>query len=555
MTQALHITLAQINPTVGDIRANADLIRKTWREAPEAVDLILLPELVLCGYPPEDLILKPFFLKLLDEEVRKLVEESAGRKSALFLPAPFRIDGLTYNVGHLIHDGRILGTVVKHHLPNYGVFDEQRVFHAGPLPEPLEFKGHKLGFMICEDMWFEDCARNLKDHGASMLIVVNASPFEVDKLEHRQDLARRRVSETGLPLIYLNQWGGQDELVFDGASFVMSAGGDILMQANSFADDICSTLWEKRNGGPWLCGAGPLPERKDRLDSLYTALVTGLRDYVGKNGFNGVLIGLSGGIDSAISAAIAVDALGPDLVHCVMMPSRFTSKESLEDAAEQARNLGIVCDMIPIEQPVETFNELLARHLPPNPPAITFENIQSRSRGLILMALSNATGRMVLSTGNKSEMAVGYATLYGDMCGGFNALKDVYKTEVFALARYRNAHRPGHCLGPKGAIIPERIITKPPSAELKPDQTDQDSLPPYDVLDDILFCLIEQDLSISDIVAKGHDRAVVARVWRLLDSAEYKRRQSPPGVKITARAFGRERRYPITNGFRKVWDE
>ncbi len=543
MTHVLRITLAQINPIVGDLTYNARKIRDI-RDISKT-HLIIFPELAICGYSPEDLILKPFFMDRIHEVVEQIVRESIG-KPAMILPCPWRVDGHVFNVAHLIADGEIKATVKKHHLPNYGVFDEQRVFMDGPLPSPVEFKGHKLGIMVCEDMWHTDAAKSLRDQGAEILIVANASPYESAKHESRRSHAQARVNETGLPLIYVNLCGGQDEIVFDGASFVMSAGGNIIIQAEEFTEDIHHTIWEKIPDGAFLCLTDKIHPRHEETEGVYQAVMTGLRDYVHKNGFTGVLLGLSGGVDSALVAALAVDALGADAVHCVMMPSRYTSKDSIEDAAALAKTLGIRCDTIAIEQPVEAFNHILAPHLTAHTPSITFENLQSRSRGLILMALSNATGRMVLSTGNKSEMAVGYATLYGDMCGGFNPLKDLYKTQVYALCNLRNAKKPDHCLGPQGKIIPDRILTKAPTAELKPGQTDQDSLPPYDVLDDILHSLIERNLAIEDI---SHDRATVVRVSKMLKQAEYKRRQAPPGVKITSLSFGRERRYPITNGF------
>jgi len=555
MTHALHITLAQINPVVGDLPYNREKIRKVIAEEPHPQALIVFPELAVCGYPPEDLVLKPFFLERVEQVVTAITQDSAAHTKTIILPAPHYDpqQHKIYNAFHLIGGGRIIETRHKHHLPNYGVFDEARIFARGPLPAPVEFSGHKLGVIICEDMWQPDVAEHMKAQGAELLIVVNASPYELRKNEERLALARQRIAETGLPLIYLNQCGGQDELVFDGASFVMNEDGQLITQAEEFAEDIRRTTWEKAPGSThFLCAAGQVTPVHDDLEAIYQALVTGLRDYVGKNGFPGVLLGMSGGIDSALSAAIAVDALGAAAVHAVMMPSRFTSRESLDDAAEAAAALGISYQEISIESPVAAFEQILAAHFTPDTPATTHENIQPRCRGLILMALSNASGQMVLSTGNKSEMAVGYATLYGDMCGGFNVLKDVYKTQVFALARWRNENVPDHSFGPQGTVIPPQIISKPPTAELKPDQTDQDTLPPYEALDDILASLIEHERSIADITVRGHDEALVRHIWRLLDSAEYKRRQAPPGVKITARAFGRDRRYPITNRFAKI---
>ncbi|MCB9996021.1 MAG: NAD+ synthase [Rhodospirillales bacterium] len=550
MTHKLHITLAQINPIVGDIAFNLDLIRKVRDDAPAYTDLIVFPEMAVCGYPPEDLVLKPVFIERIVEALQILAQESGGKPS-MIVPAPWRgTDGAIYNAAHLVGDGDIRQTVLKHHLPNYGVFDEARIFKAGPLPAPIDFKGHKLGVMICEDMWYADVAAHLKAAGAELLISVNASPYEVDKNNIRLDHARARVAETGLPLLYVNQCGGQDELVFDGASFVLNEAGTVIVQAEEFVEDIHHTVWEKADGAAhWLCGTDAITPLHGTPESIYQALVIGLRDYVTKNGFPGVIIGLSGGIDSALSASIAVDALGSENVHCVMMPSKFTSQDSLEDAAACAEHLGVHYDTIAIESAVAAFETELEPHFNAGTPATMYENIQPRCRGLILMALSNASGKMVLSTGNKSEMAVGYATLYGDMCGGFNVLKDVYKIQVYELSRWRNVHKPDHSFGPQGLVIPERIITKAPTAELKENQTDQDTLPAYETLDAILRGLIEEDLDVAAITAQGHDEAIVRRVWSMLDRAEYKRRQAPPGIKITSRAFGRDRRYPITNHF------
>lgn len=556
MTHALHITLAQINPIVGDLSFNLKKIRDVIDGCPDSTDVVLFPEMAVCGYPPEDLVLKPAFLDSIEDAVQALVDESATSEKVLIIPTPWRIEGKIYNAALCISGGKIDDIIVKHHLPNYGVFDEARIFTAGGYPAPVTIKGHKLGVMICEDMWFPDIAAHLKKEGAEMLLTVNASPYEVKKNNYRLELAKERAQETGLPLVYVNQCGGQDELVFDGASFVVSESGNRILQAEEFVEDIHHTVWEKTiDGEHWLCLTDTLYETHEGADAVYQAVMTGLRDYVAKNGFPGVIIGMSGGIDSALSAAIAVDALGAEMVHCVMMPSRYTSKESLEDAENAAKALGVHYDSISIESTVAALEEGLGHHLDKSTPDVTFENLQSRSRGVILMALSNASGKMVLSTGNKSEMAVGYATLYGDMCGGFNALKDVYKMQVYELSCWRNRYKPDHGLGPHGIVIPERIITKPPSAELKPDQTDQDSLPPYETLDDILYCLIEKDMDIKSIMARGHDRDIVLRIWTMLDRAEYKRRQAPPGVKITPRAFGRDRRYPITNHFVKNIDK
>jgi NAD+ synthase len=403
--------------------------------------------------------------------------------------------------------------------------------------------------MICEDMWTPDSTEALQETGAEFLIVINGSPFESDKRDERLSLAVARVKESGLPLLYVNQVGGQDELVFDGASFAIDAGCALRVQAPDWKEAVVPTVWRRVDGERWTIESGAMVRPTEGLAATYEAMVVGLRDYVGKNRFPGVVLGLSGGIDSALTAAVAVDALGADRVHCVMMPSPYTSRESLEDAAEVARRLGVDLRSITIEPAMKAFAAMTAPSFAGCAADITEENIQSRARGVTLMALSNKFGWMVLSTGNKSEMSVGYATLYGDMCGGYAVLKDVYKMTVFALSRWRNQHRPAGLLGPAGAVIPERVITKPPSAELKPNQTDQDTLPPYDALDGILECLIEHEMTVAEIVARGHDEATVRAVWRMLDRAEYKRRQAPPGVKLTRRAFGRDRRYPITNGF------
>jgi len=403
---------------------------------------------------------------------------------------------------------------------------------------------------VCEDMWVEEVSECLTESGAQILTVINGSPYERDKADVRLNNAVRQVVETGLPLIYLNQVGGQDELVFDGASFVLGADRSLRARAAMFAEDMLLTRWSEDAAGVWRCDATPPAAHLEGLEAVYHAMVLGLRDYVGKNGFPGVAIGMSGGIDSALSAAVAADALGPEGVHCVRMPSRYTSEESLVDAAECCKFLGLSCNMIAIEPAVEAFGGMMAETFAGHEADATEENIQARVRGVIMMALSNKLGHMVLTTGNKSEMSVGYSTLYGDMCGGYSVLKDVYKSVVFDLSRWRNRHWSPDFRGPEGRVIPENIIIKPPSAELRPDQTDQDSLPPYDVLDDILECLIEKELPTNAIVARGHEEAIVTRVWQLLDVAEYKRRQAPPGVKLTSRALGKDRRYPITNRFR-----
>jgi NAD+ synthase len=549
MPDRLTIALAQTNPTVGDIAGNAEEIRAGRAQARAAeADLVVFGELVVAGYPPEDLVLKRSFLEAIERAVATLAAETGDGGPAVVLGAPWRIDGALYNAALLLESGRIAHVGRKHEIPNYGVFDEKRLFAAGDLPDPAPFRDARLGLMVCEDMWFSAVAGALRQKGADMLIVINGSPFETDKPGLRLAHAKARVAETGLPLAYVNLVGGQDELVFDGASFVIGEDGGMLARAPSWREHLLVTRW-RRAGDAWACAAGEITPEPDPLANIYGALVTGLGDYVDKNIFPGVLIGLSGGIDSALTAAVAVDTLGADRVHCVMMPSPYTSRDSLEDAAEAARRLGCRLDTIPIVPAMEAFEAMLREVFVQHPPDTTEENIQARARGITLMALSNKFDYMVLSTGNKSEMSVGYATLYGDMCGGFSVLKDVYKTTVYRLARWRNAHRPEGAKGPEGEVIPERVLTKAPSAELKPNQTDQDSLPPYEVLDGILESLIERERGVRETAALGFDEATVHRVWRMLDRAEYKRRQAPPGVKITSRAFGRDRRYPIVNGF------
>jgi NAD+ synthase len=550
VTDTLAIALAQINPTVGDVEGNVERIRQARDEAAaQGAELVVCGELAAAGYPPEDLVLKEAFQDRLEECVLGFAAETGDGGPGVLIGAPWRQDGQLFNAALLLDAGAVSAAAFKVELPNYGVFDERRVFSAGSRPAPLIFRGVPLGVMVCEDMWLPDVTRHLTDAGARILIVINGSPFERDKTGRRSDLARERIGESGLPLIYVNLVGGQDELVFDGASFVLGADGGRRVQARPWETQVVLSRW-RRDGDDWTCdAASPAPDA-DETETVYRALVTGLRDYVAKNGFPGVLIGLSGGIDSALTAAVAVDALGPERVRCVMMPSPYTSTDSLDDAAAVAGLLGADLDSIDIGPAMTAFDEMLEPAFAGQAADATEENIQARARGVTLMALSNKFGSLVVSTGNKSEMSVGYATLYGDMCGGFSVLKDVYKMMVFALARWRNAMRPTGALGPDGPVMPERVITKPPSAELKPDQTDQDTLPPYDVLDAILEGLIEDEMSAGQIAAKGHDPALVERVWRMVDRAEYKRRQAPPGVKITARAFGRDRRYPITNRFR-----
>jgi NAD+ synthase len=548
MTGRIRIALAQLNPVMGDIAGNLKRAREARMKVPDA-DVILFSELFIVGYPPEDLVLKG----ALQAEARQAIESLAADTAtgpAILIGAPWAEDGKLYNAMLLLDRGRIAGRTFKHDLPNYGVFDEKRVFAAGPLPGPLNVRGVRIGVPVCEDIWTQDVTECLSETGAEILAVPNGSPFEAGKEDVRLQLAAARVGESGLPLIYLNQLGGQDELVFDGASFVLNADNSVALAMPPWREDVAVSDWTRDGDGKWICAPGEKVGEESRESATYHAMMLGLRDYVNKNRFNGVVLGLSGGIDSALSAAVAVDALGADRVRCVMLPSRYTSKESLDDADECARRLGVPYETIEIERAVAALGETLAPVFAGQNADTTEENIQSRIRGLILMAISNKFGPMVLTTGNKSEMSVGYATLYGDMCGGYNVLKDVYKTEVFALSHWRNAHAPGGALGPGGVVIPERIIAKPPTAELRANQTDQDSLPPYEILDGILKCLVEQEMSFDATVAKGFDPATVKRVEQLLYVSEYKRRQAPPGVKISSRNFGRDRRYPITNAFR-----
>ena len=549
MTDKLTIALAQLNPTVGRLDANLDRLREArTKAAASGADLLLTSELYTCGYPPEDLVRKPLFVAEIRQAVEALARETADGGPAVLLGTPWVEDDRLYNAMVLLEDGAVTAARYKHDLPNYGVFDEKRVFDPGPLPGPINFRDVRIGVPICEDIWTPDVVECIAETGGELLLIPNGSPFEAGKSDVRVHHAVARVVESGLPLVYLNQIGGQDELVFDGGSFVMNADRTLAWQLPAWREDIAITEWRRSPQG-WVCAPGKTAAIETGLATIYQAMTVGLRDYVNKNGFPGVILGMSGGIDSAISAAVAVDALGPDRVHCVMMPSPYTSQDSLDDAAAASRMIGAKLDTVSIGPAMQAFGAMLGDHFEGTNSGVAEENIQSRSRGLTLMALSNKFGSMVLSTGNKSEMSVGYATLYGDMCGGYSVLKDVYKTVVFDLCRWRNVNKPRGALGPDGPVMPERIITKPPSAELKPDQVDQDTLPPYEVLDAILEGLIEDELSVDDIVAKGYDKATVMRTWRMLDRAEYKRRQAPPGVKIGHRAFGRDRRYPITNAF------
>jgi len=548
MKDRFRIALAQLNPCMGDIAGNLAKARAARAAAGEA-DVILFSELFITGYPPEDLVLKRALQDDAREAIAALAKDTADGGPAVLIGTPWREAGKLYNAVALLDKGRVAARTFKHDLPNYGVFDEKRVFSPGPLTGPFDVRGLRLGVPICEDIWTPDVVECLAETGGEIMLVPNGSPFEAGKEDVRLNLVAARVTEAGRPLVYLNQVGGQDELVFDGASLVVNADRTVAWALPAWEEKVAITEW-RREGEIWVCEPGERAAAEERSQSVYQAMMLGLRDYVNKNRFSGVVLGLSGGIDSALSAAVAVDALGRERVRCVMMPSRYTAQDSLDDAEECAKLLNVGYETIPIERAVDAFGDTLRPVFAGHTPDTTEENIQSRVRGLILMALSNKFGPMVLTTGNKSEMSVGYATLYGDMCGGYNVLKDIYKMEVFRLARWRNQTVPRGAFGPPGRIIPERIITKPPSAELKPNQTDQDSLPPYEILDGILECLVEQEMSFEEVVAKGFEPATVKRVEHLLYISEYKRRQAPPGVKIGPRNFGRDRRYPITNAFR-----
>src|SRR5262245_56256290 len=555
-TDRLAIAIGQLNPTVGDIAGNAEKARRARAEAARSgADIVALPELFLSGYPPEDLVLKPAFQAACRAKVEELARETASGGPALLIGTPWLEEHKVYNAYCLLDRGVIAAVRRKVNLPNYGVFDERRVFAPGPPPGPVNFRGVRIGLPICEDIWtewgdYEDVVECLAETGAELLIVPNGSPYSRDKDELRLNIAVARVTESDLPIIHANQVGGQDELVFDGTSFGLHSDRSLAFQLPAFRELVATMSWE-RTGNGWRCLDGPIAKLEANADKDdYAACMLGLRDYVNKNGFKGVVLGLSGGIDSALVAALSVDALGAERVHCVMLPYRYTARVSIEDAAQVAKALGVRYQVVPIESAVQGLEQSLAQVFAGQPRDVTEENLQSRSRGTILMAISNKFGLMVVTTGNKSEMSVGYATLYGDMNGGYNPVKDLYKTEVYRLARLRNAWKPEDAVGPSGVVIPANILTRAPSAELRENQTDQDTLPPYDVLDGILERLVEREEPVAKIVADGFDRETVMRVARMLDLAEYKRRQAAPGVKVTLKNFGRDRRYPIVNRFR-----
>ena len=526
------LALAQINATVGDITGNMMHIRAARAEARAlGAEMLACPELSICGYPPEDLMLRPSFRHACMEAVRQLASETAEKGPALLVGSPWEEDGRVYNAALLLDDGGIAHIHRKVHLPNYGVFDERRIFDAGPAPEVAHWRRRALGIMVCEDVWYTDAPSILAAKGAQALVVINASPFEVGKMAQRQARCAKAARAAKLPIAYVNLAGGQDDIVFDGGAFAMNAAGEVTMQSTRFAESVVAAAPVAR-----------VPELTPE-EETWQALCTGLGDYVRKNGFTGVLLGLSGGIDSSLTAALAVEALGREAVLGVLLPSEFTSRESVEDALALSANLGIETANVSIQACRRAAHEALSATLP-EARRMTLPvdgNIQARLRGLMLMALSNATGRMLLATSNKSEVATGYTTLYGDSCGGYAPLKDVYKTQLYRLAHWRNESNP---------LIPERSIAKAPTAELAPHQKDEDQLPPYPVLDAVLERIIEQSLSVDDIEEEGYERAMVERIMQMVRTAEYKRRQLPPGVKVSSMTFGRDWRYPLTNGFK-----
>lgn len=553
--ESLRIAIAQCNSTVGDVVGNTELVLDWIKRAEaEATDLIIFPEMVLTGYPPEDLVFKAVFQDAAMQAIEQICKVSEGLKTAILVSGLWREGGELFNAAFLIEKGKVLHQQYKRDLPNYGVFDEKRIFAKGDKPRPFEWRGLSLGLFICSDIWNDRLTNFMGRKKVDLLIAVNASPYEMGKAKKRRNVCELAVRECKAPLIYTNLVGGQDELVFDGRSFVLSQKGDDVARLSAFHEELGITDWSHEDG-QWKCTAAPLVPLRGDMPTIYQSCVLGLRDYVEKNGFPGVVIGLSGGIDSGLTAAIAVDALGADRVHGILMPSPYTSKDSIEDAAELANNLGVKLDTVSIEPGMRAYNEMLNPLLAKIEPGTTFENIQARIRGNILMAYSNAHGHMLLTTGNKSELSVGYSTLYGDMCGGYSVLKDIYKVTVYRLSEWRNRHpaseekRLPTMHGPDGLVIPPRMISKAPSAELRPDQTDQDSLPPYEELDGILMQLIEKRSSIEDAVTQGYDKETVKLIARMVYFAEYKRRQSPPGVKVSGMSFGRDRRYPITNAW------
>lgn len=536
---SLKVSISQINPTVGSFKQNIQLIFDAIKKAKnQNADAIVFPELVLTGYPPEDLLFRPAFLTKVANAVEEISQKATG--ITIIVGAPVEQDGDLFNMAVVMQEGKISHQYAKQNLPNYRVFDEKRYFKSGTKNGIVSIAGYKVGILICEDIWMEEPAKEAQKAGAEILFVLNASPFRFNKTSERLNLLQQRSSENHCPIVYTNLVGGQDELIFDGESLVYDQAGELIFQAPTFVSGVYTVDIPIKTPASKIIK----PRKQLKEQNIYNALVLGVRDYVNKNGFPGVMLGLSGGIDSALTMAIAVDALGAENVEAVMMPFRYTADISKEDAAQQAKTQGVKYREIPIEPIFNSFMGALSNEFDGLERDVTEENIQARSRGVILMAMSNKLGKMLLATGNKSEMAVGYATLYGDMAGGYAPLKDVFKTTVYALSRYRNS------IG-DGEIIPDRVITRPPSAELAPDQVDEDSLPPYDILDAVLRMFIEEFQSVNDIVSQGYDRETVERVANLVLLSEYKRRQSAPGIRITKRAFGKDRRYPITSHYRR----
>lgn len=553
MTQKFRLSLAQLNPVVGDFNGNITKAKQAWAAAQSAgADMVALPEMFVTGYQVQDLATKPAFTAHAARLVDALAVDVA-EGPAMGIGHPVQIDGKLYNAYSILKGGKVATRILKHELPNFNVFDEKRVYEAGSIQGPYALDPVRLGTPICEDAWHQDVAETLAEAGAQILLVPNGSPYFRNKHDIRIGHMVARVVETGLPLVYLNMVGGQDDQVFDGGSFVLNPGGELAVQLPSFDEVMAHVDFEETADG-WHAVAGERAVLPDEWEQDYRAMVQSLRDYMGKTGFKKVLLGMSGGIDSALTATIAVDALGAENVRCVMLPSEYTSQHSLDDAAECAKLLGARHDTVPISGPRAAVTQALAPLLEGTKPDVTEENVQSRLRGLILMALSNKFGEMLLTTGNKSEVAVGYATIYGDMSGGYNPLKDLYKMRVFETCRWRNTHHRPWMNGPEGVVIPQRIIDKPPSAELRPDQKDEDSLPPYEILDDILDRLVDQDQSVADVIAAGHDPATVKRIEHLIYISEYKRFQSAPGTRLTPRAFWLDRRYPIVNRWRDPGD-
>jgi NAD+ synthase len=549
MKNNLKIALAQLNPIVGDVKGNIIKLIDIRNYLKNEVDIIVVPELYVTGYPIDDLVLRNDFLELVENEINSLAKMTNDGKAAIILGAPRKEKNAIRNSVFVLDDGKIISFRDKHNLPNSGVFDEQRIFSPGALSGPVKIRNVLIGLPICEDIWTENVIECLCETGAEIILSINASPYSLKKHDQRMSVAVSRVIESKIPLIYLNRVGGQDELVFDGASFCLSHEGKLSVQLKDFQEEILEIDLTKLNNN-WIC-KGKINSISTNLEALYKSLVVSVRDYVKNNGFPGVVLGMSGGIDSALVAAIATDALGSQRVRAVMMPSPYTSQESLEDAKLASSNLGVDYSYLDIKNGMDVIDNILLDFEGDKvEPGITEENIQSRLRGLLLMAISNKYGSMVLATGNKSEYAVGYATLYGDMCGGFAVIKDVWKTDVFRLCEWRNSNKPSEFLGPNGTVIPKRIISKPPSAELREDQKDTDSLPEYDILDTILRKLVEDDLSLEQIAKEGFDVKDVKKISMLLSKSEYKRFQSAPGPKVTEKAFGRDRRYPLTSGFR-----